>query len=340
MYSIQYLDLVSNVKTSEKDEHNTIGSFITPLAHPLYLEGTDEIGLHEYQFTKSWFNVKEEGYVTFRTSNGSQLSTYSTTGIIPVVIPIAIGYYDIKTLTAYISQTIGGMMVEQITRLSRNTKIVFAPYAGFTGGIIPLPVQPRAGPASVQTEDDSWKRLRYKVHEVSKLPEISYYQTSHTVGITPGIIKLIPEDNATEKENHFIFFDFSDNINEILGTENCVDYTWVTINGKPKEGPIQGRAIEDPRSKLFVYCDIIQHHRVGDTQAKVLKIIPVPPNLTFGEDIHREVQDIQFYPPSQKEVREVEIEIRDDTGEPVKFNFGRVVLTLAIKSKINNGFLF
>ena len=44
--------------------------------------------------------------------------------------------------------------------------------------------------------------------------------------------------------------------------------------------------------------------------------------------IHRLYATPQYVPVSRKEFNTVEIDIRDDTGRPVPFEFGKVVATL------------
>ena len=48
----------------------------------------------------------------------------------------------------------------------------------------------------------------------------------------------------------------------------------------------------------------------------------------------------QYVPVSKKEFNTVEIDIRDDTGRPVPFEFGKVITTLHFRSKILHSFIF
>ena len=88
---------------------------------------------------------------------------------------------------------------------------------------------------------------------------------------------------------------------------------------------------------LFVYCDILESIPVGDTRAPLLKIVDV--SGKFGEIIHRIYSDPQYIPLGKKEFESIEINIRDDTGRLVPFQFGKVVMTLHFRRSKNPYFL-
>ena len=77
---------------------------------------------------------------------------------------------------------------------------------------------------------------------------------------------------------------------------------------------------------LYVYCDIIQPQYVGDTLVPLLRIIPVEGE--DGQRISKSFVRPQYLPVSRKQFESIEVNIKRDTGEPVPFEFGRVLLTL------------
>ena len=79
-------------------------------------------------------------------------------------------------------------------------------------------------------------------------------------------------------------------------------------------------------STIYVYCDIVQPQIVGDTSAQLLKSIPV--EGTFGDIITKTLTNIQYVPIQRKLFEDVEILLRSDTGDPVPFERGKVVVTL------------
>ena len=64
----------------------------------------------------------------------------------------------------------------------------------------------------------------------------------------------------------------------------------------------------------------------GEIKAPRLRVVDAAGN--FDDLIHRLYTTPQYFPVSRKQFNTVEIYIRDDSGRPVPFEFGKVVLTL------------
>ena len=77
---------------------------------------------------------------------------------------------------------------------------------------------------------------------------------------------------------------------------------------------------------IYVYCDIVQPQIVGDTSAQLLKSIPAEGKL--GDIIAKTFTNIQYVPIRTKSFEAVEVLLRNDTGDPVPFERGKVVITL------------
>ena len=90
-------------------------------------------------------------------------------------------------------------------------------------------------------------------------------------------------------------------------------------------------------NSLYVYCDAAEAIPVGDIKAPLLRVVDAAGN--FGDLIHRLYKTPQYVPVSRKEFNTVEIDIRDDTGRPVPFEFGKVVATLHFRRGRNSYFL-
>ena len=71
---------------------------------------------------------------------------------------------------------------------------------------------------------------------------------------------------------------------------------------------------------------------VGDIKAPLLRVVDAAGYL--GDLIHRLYTTPQYVPVSKKEFNTLEIDIRDDTGRPVKFEFGKVVATLHVRKAV------
>ena len=94
----------------------------------------------------------------------------------------------------------------------------------------------------------------------------------------------------------------------------------------------KGKIAIDPNrwlNSLYIYCDAAEAVPVGDIKVPLLHVIHAAGN--FGDTIHRLYTTPQYVPVSKKEFNTVEIDIRDDTGRPVPFEFGKVIVTLHIR---------
>ena len=82
---------------------------------------------------------------------------------------------------------------------------------------------------------------------------------------------------------------------------------------------------------LFVYCDVVEHVVVGDVKAPLLRTV----NITGKEGltVNRIFQTVQYVPVQRKQFNTIEIDIRDDTGRPVPFQRGKVIVTLHFRRK-------
>ena len=76
---------------------------------------------------------------------------------------------------------------------------------------------------------------------------------------------------------------------------------------------------------------------VGDIKALLLRVVDAAENV--GDTIHILCMTLQYVPGSKTEFNTVEIDIRDDTGRPVPFEFGKVITTLHFRRRRNKYFL-
>ena len=79
-------------------------------------------------------------------------------------------------------------------------------------------------------------------------------------------------------------------------------------------------------SPIYVYCDIVEPQVVGNVSAQLLRSIPVQGK--FGDIISETFVNIQYAPILRKSFEDVAILLRGDTGDPVPFEHGKVVVTL------------
>lgn len=82
---------------------------------------------------------------------------------------------------------------------------------------------------------------------------------------------------------------------------------------------------------LYVYCNLVETRMVGDSMVPLLRVVSVQGG--DGDMICRAFDHVQYVPLLQKAFQEVEVDIRNDMGEPVPFERAKVVLTLHFRKK-------
>ena len=94
----------------------------------------------------------------------------------------------------------------------------------------------------------------------------------------------------------------------------------------------RGRRIVDvfpDITSLYVYCDLATHQIVGDTRVPLTRIVPVTGKP--GANVTKLYQNVQYVPCRGGRIQNIEVDIRDDTGQPIPFTTGRVVVTLHLR---------
>ena len=84
-------------------------------------------------------------------------------------------------------------------------------------------------------------------------------------------------------------------------------------------------------SCMYIYTNIIEPRIVGDTTARLLRVIPA--GKKQGESVMMDMKNIQYMDVTNPDFDTVEILICDETGKKVPFTTGRVVVTLHFREK-------
>ena len=102
------------------------------------------------------------------------------------------------------------------------------------------------------------------------------------------------------------------------------------IISKPQMSPYVGDLSGGLRC-LYIYCDLVDYQIVGDTKAKLIKVLPVEGK--YGDTIYKTFDVPTYYPIGIKLFQDIKIDIRDDSGRKVQFNSGRVAVNLHIRQR-------
>ncbi len=80
---------------------------------------------------------------------------------------------------------------------------------------------------------------------------------------------------------------------------------------------------------LYVYLDIIEHQMVGGVKTPLLRIVPI--TGSYGDDTVMNYTNLHYCNVLTKQFDSLEISINDQTGNPMPFSFGSIVVKLHFK---------
>ena len=89
--------------------------------------------------------------------------------------------------------------------------------------------------------------------------------------------------------------------------------------------------ISGAMNSIYVYCDLVQPQIVGDTNAKLLRTVPIEGKM--GDVVTRTYNNIQYVPVQTKSFEDIEILLRDDIGNVLPFERGKVLAMLHFRQK-------
>jgi len=89
--------------------------------------------------------------------------------------------------------------------------------------------------------------------------------------------------------------------------------------------------LEGALHSLFVYSDVIEAQVVGNSMVPLLRILNVEGR--DGETISKTFLNPPYFPVSRKTIDRIEVNIKDDTGEKVPFESGKVIIQLHFRQR-------
>ena len=158
-------------------------------------------------------------------------------------------------------------------------------------------------------------------------------------------------NNFLQRKNHsLIKFTYSSNSNKVQ-VNTPIDYVMEFTGDLNKDLGFKHSKIEGSMAKpiyesssaikakfnqitnLFVYTDIIEHQYVGDKLAPLLRVVAVKNSAEFGDYIECSFNEPHYLPVCRNNIDTILIDIRTNTGEPVHFGFGTVIVMLHFRQK-------
>jgi len=101
----------------------------------------------------------------------------------------------------------------------------------------------------------------------------------------------------------------------------------------------------DQVSHFYIYCDICAPSYIGDVKKPILKIVQVPREAEYGDQVNLHFDNPEYIQLSKQEFYSIKIRIKKDlypsqlnerVEEDLKFNFGKIIMGLNIK-KVSAG---
>lgn len=198
------------------------------------------------------------------------------------------------------------------------------------------------------------KFTEFKTISFDEAPTMSVEDRDRIVMITQGVLN-----------NKRVFVELSDNLCGMLGFtkqkmnryygEELLKYAQIE-NENIKQGNLQFSYDNPTKSELtyraerpyeisggfhslFVYTDIIAPSFVGDTNVPLLRVVQIPTNAKYGEQILIDYPNTYYKPLFIKEFDTITINIKDDTGKDIPFEFGRCYIVLHFR-KVNKKYFY
>ena len=84
---------------------------------------------------------------------------------------------------------------------------------------------------------------------------------------------------------------------------------------------------------LYVYCDLVDYSVIGNSYQQLLRALEVPTNKDFGDQVVLTYTNPIYVPLLKNEFQSIEIDIKDETGKSLEFEFGRVIVVLHFRKK-------
>lgn len=133
----------------------------------------------------------------------------------------------------------------------------------------------------------------------------------------------------SEDENCIHLIDASRGLLKMLGFDSSQENKISIAKGQPITAPRPLRILNALPRQLFVYTDISEPVCVGNVRSSLLSIVPVNlKNYTFGNNQYQTFAPIKYVPLMTDNLSTITIDIRDELGEKIPFEFGTLIATL------------
>ena len=130
---------------------------------------------------------------------------------------------------------------------------------------------------------------------------------------------------------------FNEKIRRIFGFEDTIHRqtgTFITLKSeRTKNVNTRPACLERANpDQLYIYTDIYEPYTVGNTQAALLRIVSLENSrYKFSTNLVRNFAPIHYIPLLQHTFHNIVIDIRDQHGQRIPFEYGTLTVTLHFK---------
>ena len=295
-----YLTLPSNASMKMYPD-NTLAHYITDLPRLIDMTGEWECGLAEIQYPHTWYNIGMYDTWFFLNETIAMDLTPSAR--------ISAGYYKSPmSLMNHVNEGLNSMATDKVraklsySAITQKMTLHMTPGTEFT--------VPRRSALGIM--------LGFESSVISSPPS--------TVPVILGSIMSVTisaaEATSTEGNPSTALF---------LPPKETPDgpYTY----RKEAEHVVQ---MDQGFDTIYVYTDVVESRIVGDSVAPLLRALPV--GGRHGETVSDRFTNIHYVLLLYSHFKSIEIDIRDDIGRRVPFEYGRVTVTLHFRRRMTGLF--
>ena len=314
MSSHFYLTLPSN--SSEKYYgKQPLNHFKTRLPYPLNLDVNEwEVGLAEIIYPYTWKNLRSTSEVCIGISS---LELDPDTGLYPIhelSFTMQISHYmSVKDLVNKINTRIDNTLKKMKRETMPDNKNGYLYYYGVKGKYVKTAFRYDENVGKVYLSGNN--------HIFLILPA----GVAQMLGFGDKNTLIGSESLCQQVSNHICHY----------SDINCNTFKYEDEQGEDSGVKLlkaeYDADVHRGLTSLYVYSPIVESQFVGDTQAPLLRVIPVAGE--FGETVNVRYDQIYYMSLAQSFIEHVDVYIRDDVGEYVAFDTGRVTIVLHFRKK-------
>lgn len=303
-----YIHLPSN-SSEAFYPNNTMAEYVTRLMNRVELDGDWEVGLSEILFSKNWYNIRKKEALSLRFVDSSLPSSgFKTWSDIYHQVSIGEGYYTspaeiVDELNSKI-QNMSDVAEVPVNRSQYHREVTHESHINKfllkQQGLKHLPPDERK---------KLWPTIKYNSHNNKVVITLG---PSQHIRLSPGLKEALGFGGDSIKSGDSEAF-------AVVESNRVID-------------------LNSDLQAFYVYCDIVDSVRVGDTERPLLRIVETG-SEPAGTLVKRQYLTPLYVPVRKKNFEHIEIKLLTDSGKPVPFQRGRVIITLHFRKSERNYFV-